>query len=75
MKYLIILLFLAGCGIRKETEIRKNYATKEDVYCVWVYNGDDIIESFQTPIIGITQNKIDSVNRLGDSLVALLKRN
>ena len=76
MKLFIALSFiLLGCGISKKQEIRTNAATGVTVYSVWVYDGWTPIETFQTPISGITQRKIDSVHCLADSLVNLLKNN
>lgn len=76
MKSFFILSFLfIGCNsIQKETEVRRNAATGEDVYAIYIWKGNDILKSYQIPMSSITDYKVDSLNKVADSFFVLCKK-
>jgi len=75
-RYTLLIIIAAtcfiGCGIRKESEVRSNYATGELEYVVWVYRNSEILESFRIPITIATCERRDSLNREADNLIKMV---
>lgn len=77
-KYILLALIIltTGCSssYHKKRLIRLNYHTGEQEYCLWVYkNFSDYEMVLHLPVSQMTNNSIDSMDRVADSIIMKVK--
>ena len=70
---MLVAVLFVGCGYHKTDEVRKNGATGEVVYAIWIYDGVNLLQGFQIPIDSINKSKKDSLNKEADDYIKLLE--
>lgn len=70
---LLIIIFLNSCGYTKDEQIYTPIMSNESYYMVRVFNhgltSSGALIIYKLPMEGITDKKVDSVNKLADQYI------